>query len=201
QVGWKPRNENALMGKPVPRTDGVAKASGAAKYATDYTQDTLVALLLTSPHAHAKNTALDVEPAKQVEGVKAVYVFPGRAPGDGEDYEVQWMADPIVAVAAESARQAAEGVKAIKIEYEVLDHFVDEEDLEAAEAADRVRPGRSESVDGDPDQALEDADVVHKGYYGIHTITHCCLEPHGSTCKWEGDDKLHVELSTQNVSG
>jgi xanthine dehydrogenase YagR molybdenum-binding subunit len=201
QVGWKPRNENALMGKPIPRADGAAKASGAAKYSTDYTKDALVALLLTSPNAHAKITALDVEPAKQVEGVKGVYVFPGRAPGDGEPYELQWMGDPIVAVAAESARQAAEGVKAIKIEYEVLEHFVDEQDREAAEAAGRLRPSRGDTTDGDPDKALEEAEVVHKGYYGIHTITHCCLEPHGSTCKWEGDDKLHVELSTQNVSG
>ena len=201
KVDWKPRNENTLMGKPILRADGIQKASGAAKYSTDYTENALVALLLTSPHAHAMITSLDVEPAKKITGVKAVYVFPGRAPGDGDDYELQWMGDPIVAVAAETARQAAEGVKAIKIEYDVLDHFVDEFDLAGAVENGRTKPGRNVSVDGDPDKAIAEADVVHRGYYGIHTITHCCLEPHGSTCKWEGDNKLHVELSTQNVSG
>jgi xanthine dehydrogenase YagR molybdenum-binding subunit len=31
-------------------------------------------------------------------------------------------------------------------------------------------------------------------------ITHMCLEPHGSTCEWDGG-KLTAHLSTQNVSG
>ena len=41
---------------------------------------------------------------------------------------------------------------------------------------------------------------MHKGFYGIHTITHMCLETHGSHCQWDGD-KLHAHLSTQNVTG
>ncbi|MCA9055766.1 MAG: molybdopterin-dependent oxidoreductase, partial [Planctomycetaceae bacterium] len=57
-----------------------------------------------------------------------------------------------------------------------------------------------ESSDGDPGAALEKADDVVRGYYGIHTITHCCLESHGSYCEWKGDN-LDVHLSTQNVSG
>ncbi len=38
-----------------------------------------------------------------------------------------------------------------------------------------------------------------EGFYGIDAITHCCLEPHGSTLQWK-DNKLDVYLSTQNVS-
>ncbi len=47
---------------------------------------------------------------------------------------------------------------------------------------------------------LKESAVVVDGYYGIHVITHMCLEPHGSTCEWHGD-KLLAHLSTQNVSG
>ena len=38
-----------------------------------------------------------------------------------------------------------------------------------------------------------------EGDYGIDAITHCCLEPHGTTLQWDGD-RLKVYLSTQNVS-
>ena len=34
---WKPRKENKLIGTAIPRIDGVEKASGIAKYSTDYT--------------------------------------------------------------------------------------------------------------------------------------------------------------------
>ena len=40
---------------------------------------------------------------------------------------------------------------------------------------------------------------VVEGKYGINAITHCCLEPHGTTLHWEGG-RLKVYLSTQNVS-
>lgn len=202
KVDWKPRGENTVFNKPVERIDGVDKASGFAKYSTDHTAGgTLCARLLTSPHAHARIKSLDVAPVREVEGVKAVYVFPNRAPQGDTLYEINYEGDPIVAVAAETAAQAAAGVRAVKVEYEVLEHFVDEDDLEGAEARGLSRPGRRDSVDGDPDAAIRDADVVVKGRYGIHSITHCCLEPHGSTCAWSGDNKLDVQLSTQNVSG
>lgn len=202
KVAWKPRGENKLIGTAIPRIDGVEKGSGFAKYSTDYTGNgTLPARLLCSPHASATIKSLDAEPAKKVAGVRAVYVFPGRAAGDGDDYEIQCAGDPIVAVAADTVAQALEGVQAIKIEYAVKDHFVDEANLEEATKLMRVKPGRSEAKTGDPDAAIKEADVVHKGHYGISAITHCCLEPHGSTCSWNGDNKLNVELSTQNVSG
>ena len=68
--------------------------------------------MAASPHAHAVIRSIDVEPAKKVAGVKAVYVLPGRAPG----FEVSYEGQPIAAVAAETSGQAAEGLAAIKIE-------------------------------------------------------------------------------------
>jgi xanthine dehydrogenase YagR molybdenum-binding subunit len=200
KVDWKPYSQNTVLGKPVDRADGLVKALGTARYSTDHLDKALHARLLTCPHAHAVIKSLDVSGAKNVAGVKGVYVFPDRAPGDGDDYLIQWEGDPIVAVAAETAAQALEGIQAIKVEYTVLDHFVDEFDLAGAVDAGRDNPGRSEAVTGDPETAIKEADVVHQGYYGIRTITHCCLEPHGSTCKWPEADKLDVELSTQAVS-
>lgn len=65
--------------------------------------------------------------------------------------------------------------------------------------ADRTKP-LGEQKKGNVDEALQNAKVVHKGFYGIDTISHMCLEPHGAHAEWK-DSKLDVHLSTQNVSG
>ena len=69
----------------------------------------------------------------------------------------------------------------------------------ALNAASRIKP-LGENTKGDVAAALKTAAVVHKGYYGIATISHMCLEPHGAAARFEGN-KLNVNLSTQNVSG
>ncbi|MEO1997894.1 MAG: xanthine dehydrogenase family protein molybdopterin-binding subunit [Planctomycetaceae bacterium] len=194
-MGWKPRNENDLVGREIPRLEGAEKGSGHAKFTADTnTKGTLYARLLTCHHAHAKVKMLDVEPAKKIEGVRAVHVF------NGVDSEIRWDGTLIVAVAADRPELAEDGVRAIKVEYEVLEHFVDEADLTGGEKAKRTKP-LGENTKGDVDQSFQDAKVVHEGEYGIHTISHMCLEPHGAHCEWKDDDSLDVHLSTQNVSG
>jgi xanthine dehydrogenase YagR molybdenum-binding subunit len=196
-VAWKPRNENKIFGTAVDRIDGVEKATGYAKYSTDVNAaGTLFGRMAASPHAHAVIKSIDIEPAKKVAGVKAVYVLPGRAPG----FEVSYEGQPIAAVAAETSGQAAEGLAAIKIEYEVLEHFVDEFDLAQGVELGRAKPQRAAEA-GNLGEALAAADTVHRGFYGIHTISHACLEPHGSHAHWQESGELVVHLSTQNVSG
>lgn len=194
KFGWPARAGNTLIGKEIQRLDGVAKSSGQAKYTADTNPEgTLYARLLTCPHAHAKLTKLDMTKAKGMPGVKAVHQF------KDEDDEIRWDGELIAAVAAERPELAEDAIKAIQVEYEVLEHFVDEENLEAAKAADRAQE-LGKNTKGDVEAALKTAKVVHKGSYGIATISHMCLEPHGSHCKWDGDN-LEVHLSTQNVSG
>ena len=67
------------------------------------------------------------------------------------------------------------------------------------DAVARIKP-LGDNVKGDVAAAIKSAAVVHKGYYGIATISHMCLEPHGAAARFEGN-KLNVNLSTQNVSG
>jgi xanthine dehydrogenase YagR molybdenum-binding subunit len=205
KVAWKPREENEILGAGVDRIDGVEKASGAAKYSADInTPGTLHAALLVAPYAHARIKSLDAQGALKLPGVKGVYVFPGRAPKKDEAsgnvtlYEIKFEGDPLVAVAAETPAQASDGLRLIRIEYEVLPHFVNEFDLAGAHERGLAKPQR-DSEEGDLKAALEEAEAVVRGYYGIHAITHCCLEPHGSHCEWKGDE-LVAHLSTQAVS-
>ena len=114
-----------------------------------------------------------------------------------EGDEIRWEGDVIAAVAGESEGAVAEGLKAIKVEYEPLDVFVKDEDLAAAEKAGRTGKGgqntqlEKEAPDGADEEKfadeeiarlLKESDVVVEGYYGIDVITHMCLEPHGATC-------------------
>ncbi|MCW5978777.1 MAG: xanthine dehydrogenase family protein molybdopterin-binding subunit [Bryobacteraceae bacterium] len=188
-------DKRRVMGKPIERIDGPEKASGRAKYSTDIKlPNMLYGMLLTSPYAHAKVRSIDVSQAEKIPGVKGVTVIAG--PGT----ELQWQGAEIAAVAAEREELALDAVRAIKVDYEVLnDHFVREEDFAKAQAAQKVQPS-GEVVTGDPDQAFKEAEVVSEGEYGIPVLTHCCLESHGQTLAWNGE-KMEYFPSTQNVSG
>lgn len=194
KASWKKRDDNTLIGTRIPRLDGQEKATGQAKYASDInTAETLFAKCLTCNHAHAKVKSLDIQQAKTLKGVHAVHVF------NDVDAEIQWDGTLIAAVAAETLDIATTAIRLIKVEYEVLEHWVDEADLKGAEAAERTRI-LGDDQQGDVTAACENAEVVHKGTYGITTISHMCLEPHGSHCEWNGEE-LVAHLSTQNVSG
>lgn len=201
KIAWGPRKENALIGKSIERIDGFEKVSGRAKYTADInTPGTLFAKLLTCPHAHAKLKKLDVEAAKKIPGVRAVHIF--DAGKDGA--EIFWDGTLIAAVAADRPEIAEDGVKALIVEYEVLEHFVDEADLETAKAKGATKALGTNKKEKDKipvADVLKTAKHVHTGYYGIETISHMCLEPHGTHCEWKADGVLDVHASTQNVSG
>src|SRR5689334_22566486 len=129
---WPKFGTATIIGKDVDRTDGIAKATGAAKYAYDINPEgMLIARALGCPHAHCKIKSIDTGAAEKVRGVKAVKTMKEVS------NEIQWQGDLIAVVAAETEAAAVEGVAAIKVEYEMLPVFVDEENLAAAEAAGR----------------------------------------------------------------
>jgi xanthine dehydrogenase YagR molybdenum-binding subunit len=181
-----------VMGKRISRLDGVAKASGKAKYNSDVRPPgTIHAAYLHSPYAHARIRSIDTSEAAKLPGVTAVRVI---APAGTE---IQWTNQDIAVVAAEREEIARDAVRKIKIEYEVLPHLVREDDIE--KAGNRGKPA-GEVLQGDPEAAFKQAAVTHEGFYGIPVITHCCLEPHGQIASWNGD-KIELWPSTQNVSG
>src|SRR5438128_593946 len=105
KFAWAPRAENVLIGKEIQRIDGVEKASGRAKYTADInTPGTLIARLLTCPHANATLTKLDLEAVRNMPGVRAVYAF--REVGK----DVRWEGDVVAAVAADRAELADDAI-------------------------------------------------------------------------------------------
>ena len=191
EYSWPPMNKRAVMGKSFDRLDGPQKASGRAKYSSDLNKpEQLFGVFLHSPHAHAKVKSIDVSAAKAMEGVTAVRVI--ATPGT----ELQWAGAEVAIVSAVREEIAKDAIRAIKVDYEILPHVVQEQDL--SKVGSRAKAA-GEQVTGDPDKAFKDAAAVSEGQYGCPVITHCCLEPHGNVVQWQGGT-VNLWPSTQAVS-
>lgn len=187
---WPAAGDRSVIGGNTNRLDGPDKVTGRAIYAYDRAlPGMLTARLVTSPHAHARITKIDTSAAEAIKGVRGVDII------KGEGTELQWVGTEILAVAADSEEIARDAVLAVKIDYEVLPHLVKDENIENAGSA--VKPA-SDKTEGDPDTAFAQADAVHEGFYGLPSITHCCLESHGQVVDWSGDEII-VYASTQAV--
>jgi xanthine dehydrogenase YagR molybdenum-binding subunit len=193
-----------LIGTKLQRLDGPAKATGNAKYSYDINRKGMLhAVMLRSPHAHAKIKSLDTADAEKMSGVKAVHGI--KKAGD----ELFWAGEEILALAADTEEHALDAVRAVKIEYEVLPHLVREEDAlqNDPKTAPETRGSRNnvmrplEGTSDGFDKGLADAAVTVEGSYGVPTINHQCLESHGLVAEWGADGGLTVWASTQAVVG
>ncbi|HEX5731283.1 MAG TPA: xanthine dehydrogenase family protein molybdopterin-binding subunit [Blastocatellia bacterium] len=189
---WPEAEKRTHLGKSISRIDGADKVSGRAKYTYDINRPgMLYGKVVRSKYARAKIVSIDTSAAEKMAGVKAVHVI--IEPGS----EIRWAGEEIVAVAAVDEPTAEDAARAIKIKYEKLAHNVIDTDPKAV--GDNARPPSEQTV-GDADKAFKEAEVTVEGFYGLTSITHCCLESHGSITEWEGDKNLLVHISTQAVS-
>jgi len=216
EYSWPAKDKATAIGKKVKRVDGPEKSTGKAKYTYDVNlPNMLIAKALGCPHANCTIKSIDVAPALKVPGVvlaEPMEKGQNRVVKSGDLIEFQ--GDLLAIVVAESEGAAAEGVKAIVVEYEQQKPFTQDADLAAANAAGRVSKGGGKTqLDAMPkegeDAAKFEGEEIERllkasahtvdGVYGIDAITHCCLEPHGSTMQWDGNN-LIAYVSTQAVS-
>ena len=189
---WPPADKRSLIGKRISRLDGPWKSSGRAKYSYDVNRPGMLhGKMVFSPYAHAKVVSIDTSAAEAMPGVKAVEIMtePGK--------EVMWAGHEVVAIAAETEEQARDAARRVEVKYEKISHLV--ADVPPSKAGEHTKQ-IAEQVDGNPDQSLQQAEMVSEGEYGSPVITHCCLEAHGQVAEWDGDN-LTMYASTQNVSG
>jgi xanthine dehydrogenase YagR molybdenum-binding subunit len=195
-TAWPREGERLWIGQRISRVDGVWKATGRAKYAADIHRPNMAwGKILICPYAHARIKNIDTSAAESMDGVLKVMLI--QKPGD----EIFYHGDEIAVVVARSEEIARDALRAIRVEYEVLnDHLVEEFELDHIPKT-RLTPG-GRRREGDVEKVFNQPDVtVVTGQYGIPMITHCCLEPHGVVAEWTGPEELTVWISTQNVSG
>src|SRR5262249_19634241 len=135
----------------------------------------LHARLLRCPHAHARLTKLDTSAAEQMPGFAALHIV--AKPGQ----EFTYAGSEILGLAADTEEHAQDAIRAVRVEYEVLDHVVKEDQ---AIKDGKVSPGGGSGTQGNVETAFREADAVVEGEYGVAVIAHQCLEAHGLVAEW-----------------
>jgi xanthine dehydrogenase YagR molybdenum-binding subunit len=193
--------ERRIIGTKVQRVDGPDKATGRAKYSYDINRPGMLhGRILRCPYAHAKIMSIDTSAAEKVPGFKALHLQ--VKPND----ELYYAGEEILGIAADTEEHAADALRAVKVEYDILPHLVKEEDalkakgLKTVAGQGNIQPG-SEATTGDVNAAFKEANAVVEGSYGVPTISHQCLESHGLVAEWDSDGNLTVWCSTQATVG
>ena len=180
----------SVIGKSLPRVDGVLKVTGQAKFAGDiFLPGMLVGKILRSKYAHAKITNIDVSKAKKVKGVKAIITgkdTPGKRYGWFAQDElplaidkVRYIGDEIAAVAAIDEDAANEALDLIEVEYEVLPAVFD--------PVEAMQPGAPQIHDsplnivkkviihhGDVEKGFKESDHIFEDEF-VYKICHSCF--------------------------
>src|SRR5262245_44416250 len=116
---WDAASELQVVGRPVPRIDAAAKVTGRAKYTYDVKPPGLLhARILRSRLPSARVAAIDVEPARGVPGVKAVWA-------EKVGKRVFFAGQEVAAVAATTLAAAEEALGRIVVRYEEQPFVVD----------------------------------------------------------------------------
>jgi len=229
------KQELKVVGTRPVRPDGADKVTGKAVYGADYNLPGMLrGAILRSPHAHARILSIDTRKAEALPGVKAVATnadFPKVDMGEIDAGEaginvdragqmclarekVFYEGQPVAAVAATSASIAAEAVRLIEVEYEVLPHVIGVEEAMREDAPvlhdDMFTEGlpetptkpsnvvlRFESAKGDPDAALAAADVVGSGRYSTQPVHQGYIEPQACIVSVGGDGQAQIWCSSQ----
>lgn len=220
------------VGKGVIKKDAMALVTGQPVYCNDLApKDCLIVKLLRSPHAYAKIKSIDTSIAKRIPGIEAVYTYedvptsrftlagqsyPEPSPYDRRILEnvVRYVGDEVAIVAGANEDCVDRALKAIKVDYEVLEPLLDfeksidntivvheEEDYkclcEIGNDVKRNIVSSGESVVGDVDAVLKECDVVLERDYHTKANAQAMMETMRSYCYIDTYGRLNCVSSTQ----
>ena len=215
----------AYIGTATSRVDGVAKVTGAAKYAAEFNVPGLAhASVVSSTIAKGRITRIDTSAATRVKGVLTVLTHENRPPmadndqaykedvsPDGSpfrplfDSKIMFNGQPIALVVAETSEIARHAASLVRVEYAKEPHVTDVYRQRDAATPVRAPANPMEAAftppkaRGTPDQALAAAAVRHEAEYFVPIEHHNPMELFASTVIFEGGGKLTVYDKTQGV--
>jgi len=214
--------EFSIIGKRLPRKDGLEKVKGEARYTSDIQLPRMLhTRFLRSPHAHARIVRIDASQAEKLPGVMAVLTYKNtpkvhpRGYGKTEKFEylldetVHFAGEEVAAVAALSKEIAEEALKLIDVEYKVLPAVFDKEEAMKPDAplvhpelgsnlyeCPRCENGMLPVEHGDVEKGFAEADHIIEGTYESPWQHPVSPEPRAVVCQWTGD-RLTCWASTQ----
>lgn len=210
------------IGKEMSRVDGVAKVTGAAKYAVEFqANNTAYAFIVQSEIAKGAIKSIDTKDAEKQTGVIKIFTHlnaPKLAFTDKKDKDemspngttfralytdkILFSGQPIALVVAETYEQARFAARLVKATYAAEKSATDTLSLLAKAYEpppdNPQNPPRGPKVRGNPKQALAAAPVKVEAEYTIPIEHHNPMEMHGAIAVWEAD-KLTIFDKSQYV--
>lgn len=213
------------IGAAVPRIDGRAKVTGAAKYSAEFSAPGLLhGSVVTSTITKGRIRRIDISAALGVEGVIDVLTHENRPPLPDNDAayhddvaprgspyrplydgKIMFNGQPIALVIAEGSEIARFAASLVRVDYDSEAHVTDIH----REREHAVEPHPPESpieflfatppTRGDAEAALANAAVRHAGEYFVPIEHHNPMELYATTAIWEESGKLTVYDKTQGV--
>lgn len=210
----------STIGRRMRKVDGLAKATGRARYADDIQLPGMLhGKILRSPHPHARIVRIDASAAERMDGVHAVATgrdmpIPyGVIPWTPDEHalcvdRVRYVGDGVAAVAAVDEETANAALAHIEVEYEELPAYLTPQEAIAAESGPFIheprKPGQNGNITkivrlefGDVEEGLEKSAVVVEGDYFFEGTTHTPIEPHCAIGTAERGGRLTVWSATQ----
>ena len=187
----------SVIGKPIVRTDSLAKVTGGAAYTADIKLPRMLhAKVLRSPYPHAKILNIDTSKALKLPGVKAVVT-------GADTYGVKWgvfkytqdhtmiaidrvryVGEDVAGVAAIDEETALEALELIEVEYEPLPAVFDPEEA-MKEGAPLIHEQYPNNINihvhievGEVDDAFAKADLVREDTFKASGEAYATMEPY-----------------------
>ncbi|WP_324716637.1 glyceraldehyde dehydrogenase subunit alpha [Carboxydochorda subterranea] len=216
-----------IFGTAIRRREDPRLITGRATYTDDIRLPGMVyAAFLRSPHAHARIKRIDTSRARALPGVLAVFTgmdvagklgniptawlvpnsdlkTPAHPPLATE--KVRYVGDGVAMVVAEDRYTARDAVELIEVEYEVLPAVVDQEKA-VQDGAPQVHDDVPRNIafvwragGGDPDRAIQEAEVVVRQRIRNHRLIPSAMETRGAVAQFNpASGEMTVWLTSQN---
>jgi len=203
------KEELRVVGKGVPKVDGILKATGKAVYGADFSLPGMLhGKILRSTVPHARILNIDTSKALRLPGVRAIITgkdFPWglkygftaitRDQTPLAQDKVRYIGDEVAAIAAIDEHIAEEALDHIKVEYEELPAVFDPfETMKegAPQLHDHVKNNISAEQHlafGDVEKGFRESDHVREDEFTTQAIKHGFLEPDASVGLWDPSGK------------
>ncbi|HVE87924.1 MAG TPA: molybdopterin cofactor-binding domain-containing protein, partial [Myxococcales bacterium] len=210
-----PSEPLSVVHQPSPRVDAVDKVRGFTRYVDDFDfPGLLYCKVVTSAHAHAEVTSIDVSEAAASDGVFAV-ITARDVPGENqigvatadqpllveEKGKARMLADRVALVAADTPEHALLAARKVKVQYRPLP-VVTDVDLALADNAPAIHErgnviAKKQVIKGDMDAGWARAKHVLERTYTTGYQEHAYLETNGVIAVPEQDGMLTVYASAQ----
>jgi carbon-monoxide dehydrogenase large subunit len=216
--------ETRIIGKALLRREDYRFVTGQGRYLDDVVvPGSLHAHFVRSPHAHARIRSIDIDAARQAEGVVAIVTgrelaewttplrmappIQGLRPVEFSTLpidKVRFIGDPVVCIVARDRYLAEDAAELVNIEYDELDVVADLDHALAAGAplVDDALPDNLIShqsfTAGDPGRSFAEAVIVVEASFHQQRQTHAPIETRGCCAVWDpGRRHLTMHIGNQ----